>query len=306
MLVTLAAGATAAGDAPAGTLKAGEFTVELNGLNLWYKVSGTGPVCLMPTPSWGCSSDLYFRTLGSMEKLFTVVYLDTRGTGRSGQAKSATEYTWDHLVADLDALRAHLKQDRAWLMGHSDGGVQVLHYACQHPQRVSGLVLLDTIAVDDAKRAADMAARRARRKGQPRYEAAAKVRGLPKTDEEFDKMLTATGPFYWSDPKKAERFKDDFDATKSSVDALEGSVKSKRSGFDLRERLKKVTAPALVVVGDDDFVCSPESATLLHLSLPNSKYLLIEKSGHFPWLEQPRVFETRVPQFLAALGLSAK
>lgn len=31
----------------------GEFTAKVNGLQLWYKVSGRGPVCLMPTPGWG-------------------------------------------------------------------------------------------------------------------------------------------------------------------------------------------------------------------------------------------------------------
>ena len=75
-------------------LQNGEFTAKLNGLKLWYKVSGQGPVCLMPAPGWGPSSDLYFRTLKSLEKTFTIVYLDTRGTGRSERAKSATEYTW--------------------------------------------------------------------------------------------------------------------------------------------------------------------------------------------------------------------
>jgi pimeloyl-ACP methyl ester carboxylesterase len=34
--------------------------------------------------------------------------------------------------------------------------------------------------------------------------------------------------------------------------------------------------------------------------------LVIEESGHFPWMEQPDVFEKRVPEFLYALGLVAK
>ncbi len=66
-----------------GSIATGEFTVRLNGLNLWHKVCGVGPVCLLPTPGWGPSSDLYYHTLGRLETLFTVVYLDTRGTGRS-------------------------------------------------------------------------------------------------------------------------------------------------------------------------------------------------------------------------------
>src|SRR5262245_55475796 len=66
----------------------GEFTAELNGLQLWYKVSGAGPVCLMPTPPWGASSVMCFRTLKPLEENFTVVYLDSRGTGRSQRAGS--------------------------------------------------------------------------------------------------------------------------------------------------------------------------------------------------------------------------
>src|SRR5216683_8286267 len=58
------------------SLAPGEFTAELNGLKLWYKVSGNGPVCLIPTPAWGPSSDLWFRTLKPLENTFTIVYLD--------------------------------------------------------------------------------------------------------------------------------------------------------------------------------------------------------------------------------------
>ena len=133
-------------EASAGNLENGEFTAELNGLKLWYKVSGRGPVCLMPTPAWGPSSDLYFNTLQPIEKTFTIVYLDTRASGRSQPAKSTKEYSWDHLVADIEALRAHLKQDKVWLMGHSEGGEQVLFYVVKHPERVHGLVLLGSRA----------------------------------------------------------------------------------------------------------------------------------------------------------------
>jgi pimeloyl-ACP methyl ester carboxylesterase len=38
------------------------------------------------------------------------------------------------------------------------------------------------------------------------------------------------------------------------------------------------------------------------LSLPDSKLLLIEGAGHFPWLEQPEVFNAQVPSFLASLA----
>lgn len=304
---TMGGGLAAAGDRPPEPLKSGEYTAELNGLKLWYKVSGSGPVCLMPSPAWGPSSDLYFRTLQSMEKLLTVIYLDSRGTGRSARARSGKEYTWDHLVADLDALRAHLQQDRVWLMGHSEGGVQVLHYAAKYPARVNGLVLLTTYAVEDTSYWDDFKERKDRRKQQPWFADAVKALDTPpKTDMEFAEYMKRALPMFWSDPKKIDAFKDDFAALTFSAKAGAGQVQSKRYGFDLRADLKKVTAPALIVVGDDDFICPPEAATRLHLALPNSKLLLIERCGHFPWLEQRSTFEERVPVFLAALGLQPK
>src|SRR5258706_8584883 len=67
-----------AGERRGNGLTNGEFTFQINGIKMWYKVSGTGPVCLMPSPAWCISSDMYIKTLKPMEKIFTMVYLDSR------------------------------------------------------------------------------------------------------------------------------------------------------------------------------------------------------------------------------------
>lgn len=288
------------------SLAPGEFTSELNGLKLWYKVSGTGPVCLMPTPAWGPSSDLWFRTLKPLEKIFTVVYLDSRGTGRSQHAKSTKDYTWNDLVADLDALRAHLKQEKVWLMGHSEGGVQILHYVFKHSERVSGLVLLSAPAVSDEKFLGEWQTRALRRKDQPWFAEAMQALKTDYTSDDqlkagFAKML----PLYWSDPRKIDNYQADFAATSWSADAFHGARDSNHSQYDLTEQLKRVKAPALIVVGDGDFICWPENTKRLHLSLAKSKLLVIENAGHFPWLEQPEAFFRDVPIFLQALNLTS-
>ena len=313
--------ALAADDRAVLPLAVGEHTAQLNGVKLWYKVAGNGPVCLMPSPAQGYSSVVYVRTLGCMEKLFTMVYIDSRGTGQSGRAQALNQYTWDHLVGDLEALRDHLHQQTIWLMGHSSAGYTVLHYALKHPNRVSGLVLLDTAAFYNWKvRVADENMRLARWKGNPLYDGALKAwyarwrmhskledsELLKIGDEENSKNDEACLALYWSDPKKIQQFDYAFKDDKCTIEGTVGERASKRGAFDLRGELRKVTAPALIVCGDDDFICSPECAVTLHLGLPNSKLLLIEGSGHYPWLEQPKVFETRVPEFLAALGLTVR
>lgn len=286
-------------------LKQGEFTAELNGLKLWYKVSGQGPVCLMPNPAWGPSSDLYFRTLKPLEKYFTMVYLDCRGTGRSERAKSGKEYSWVHLVNDLEALRNHLGIEKCWLMGHSEGGILALHFACKHPNRVNGLVLIASAAVITPKDDQAAMARAMKRKNEPWFADALKVQfaGPPKTDEQFAAGMKKMMPAYWADPSRIAKHQEHFEATTLSASAFAGQSESKRLHFDLSADLKKVTVPALIIVGDKDDACPPAMSRTIHLGLANSKYLQFQDCGHFPWLEQSAEFETQVPLFLKALGV---
>lgn len=304
--------AASAGDnkrAATSVLENGEFTAELNGLKLWYKVSGRGPVCLMPTPAWGPSSDLYFRTLQPLEKTFTMVYLDTRASGRSQPANSTREYTWDHLVADIEALRAHLKQEKVWLMGHSEGGEQVLFYAVKHPKRVNGMVLLATRAAMDAKQRADIRERVLSRKNESwfkKYQEAEKK--IPANDEEYAEKMRALAPMKFARPERIVKLREASQGNRRpySLEAGKGSVDSGRDrDYDLTGRLKKVTAPALIVVGAADVSYSPFAAQRMHLALQNSKLLLIEDAGHFPWLEQPEAFFDGMSAFLASLTSNA-
>ena len=297
--------ASGTGSAQKPAIESGEFTETLNGIKLWYKVSGRGPVCVMPTPGWGPSSDVYFRTLKPLEKTFTLVYLDTRGTGRSGRAKAATEYTWDHQVADLEALRAHLKQDKVWLMGHSEGAMQIMHYACKHPDRVAGMVVLASAASVSPLDGLAIGARLSRRKEEAWFAEAMKTHqaGPPKTDADMAAGMAKMLPAYWGDPARIEKYKEHFAATTMSVDAMNGQRASKRMPFDLKGELKKVTAPVLIVAGDKDAFCPPSAAREMHLGFSNSKLLLIEDCGHFMWMEQADVFNAQVPRFLEALGL---
>ena len=115
---------------------------------------------------------------------------------------------------------------------------------------------------------------------------------------QMKKML----PAYWADPARIQKYQEHFAATSMSVDALRGADASKWFPFDLIGELKNITAPALIVAGERDFICPPAEARQMHLSLPNSKLLLIEDCGHFPWLEQAEEFNSQVPRFLQASG----
>ena len=60
--------------------------------------------------------------------------------------------------------------------------------------------------------------------------------------------------------------------------------------LDLRDELRSIEAPTLVVVGDDDFICGPACADAIVRELSNGQLVTIPESGHFVYVEQPEAF----------------
>jgi proline iminopeptidase len=292
------------------TLEQGEFKAKLNGLELWYKVSGKGLVCLIPSPGLGVGVDCLFG-LKPLEEQFTMVYLETRCTGRSEQPKTTKEYTLDHFVEDLEALRRHLKQGQIWLMGHSQAGMQIMGYALKYPKRVKGLILLSSLPGYDGEWNLDFGAQVGRRAKEPWFPDANQALSilfhvLQTKDEEMRSLFLRALPFYFHDQGILKRNAPAFEGAAFSANAHRGCGESGFFSGSLAPRLHEIRAPTLIVVGSDDFVCSPAQAQRLHLGIPCSKLLLIEDAGHFIWMEQPEAFFSGIRKFLSALGYKAQ
>ncbi|HWA49437.1 MAG TPA: prolyl aminopeptidase [Dongiaceae bacterium] len=72
---------------------------------------------------------------------YRIIIFDQRGSGRSQPLGETRENTTPHLIADMEALRAHLGVDRWFVFGGSWGSTLALAYAEHHPERVRGLAL---------------------------------------------------------------------------------------------------------------------------------------------------------------------
>jgi proline iminopeptidase len=93
----------------------------------------------------GSGSSPYLRRLFD-PAAYRIVLLDQRGSGRSTPHASAYDTdmsvnTTEHVMADLEALRRHLRIGRWLVWGGSWGSVLGLRYAQTHPGVVSELVL---------------------------------------------------------------------------------------------------------------------------------------------------------------------
>jgi pimeloyl-ACP methyl ester carboxylesterase len=82
----------------------------------------------------------WVRRLGGR---FRIISLDLQGHGLTGRIPGDC-YTPACMAATVEAVRAHLRIDRATIAGNSMGGAVALHYALAHPDRVTALVLVDS------------------------------------------------------------------------------------------------------------------------------------------------------------------
>ncbi len=69
------------------------------------------------------------------------ILFDQRGAGRSHPYLSRAANTTQHLVADIETIREHLKIEKWLVVGGSWGSTLALAYAEAHPERVTGLVM---------------------------------------------------------------------------------------------------------------------------------------------------------------------
>lgn len=274
-----------------------------DGRKLTYRRLGKGPILLCHPGGPGFSST-YFADLAGLWERFTLVMLNPRGTGGSDRPRDRREYQIDDYVRDVEEVRMHLGLERLLLLGHSHGGVVAQAYAAEHPGRVSKLVLASTLARFGSQQEAAMRAGMDKRSGQPWYADAvaaleAEQDGTFENDQELGELVFREMPLYFARYGPVEAgYLDTLRTETVNADTLQIFNKEIFNTFDLRERLPKITAPTLVITGDDDFICGPMCAAELTAAVRGAREVIVGDSGHMVFIEQPRAFHDEVGDFL--------
>jgi proline iminopeptidase len=281
------------------TIEAGEFYVDNNGVKIWYKVSGEGPVCIFPSAGWGPGSELYYNSMSELESFFTMIYLDTRGTGKSDRPPIET-YTTKNILSDLEAVRKNIHSEEIWLIGHSKGGALVLNYAHGHPGKIRGIILIDASGGINTPPEI-MQKMMMERQNESWFAAASEYfKREPRDEEDWITGTRAIMPMYFSSTVSFLKNKEEMMKTSLSYDAFLGQKYWYDCENNLQYILPKIDISVLIVVGMDDFICGPYVAKDLHFELNNSKLLPIKDAGHFPWMEQPDQFYEGVQRTLCS------
>ncbi len=285
----------------AGSALAQDRSFPSQGVELHYRTAGSGTPVVFLSGGPGFDVD-YMIPLGDfLPAGYQRIFLEQRGTGRSLVTNMTAEtMTLRIVVDDLEALRAHLGQDRLFLVGHSWGAMLAMAYAVAHPDRINRLILIGSggPTLEFAERFSDNIAARLRPDDVDarRYWESADRRGVDR-DKAALSAMKAIVPGYFFDRAKALAF-----AAELKDGSFHPAVNAMLMGdlgknYDLRAGLRRVDRPVLIVQGHQDPV-GDKTAEDIHALLANSALSYINKSGHFPWIEQPEEFRRALAAFL--------
>jgi pimeloyl-ACP methyl ester carboxylesterase len=269
------------------------------GLRLAYERRGSGPL-LVCHPGGPGASSAEFRDFAGLDDTFELVLLSPRGSLGSD---AGPDYALSSYVDDLDALRAHLGVEAFDLLGFSHGGLVAIAYAAAHGGRVRRLVLADTLAAWGAEEQAAMERAIESRSGalwfaDAQHAIAEEQAAAFATVEELVANVRRQMPLYfhrWEGHEEAGReLGEDF----ARMEPLHEFNTVEFPQLDLRGELTTIAAPALVLVGDDDFITGPVCADVLVQGLPDARLVVIPGAGHFSYVEQPQAFRDALVGFL--------
>jgi len=113
------------------------MTVTINGVEIYYEVSGKGrPIILLHAN--GMTHRIFHRLARALAETFTVYALDSRGHGKSGKVK---ELNYRDMADDVIAFIHLFALKDVCLYGFSDGGIIALIAAAQEPGLIDKLIV---------------------------------------------------------------------------------------------------------------------------------------------------------------------
>lgn len=259
--------------------------VHVNGIEIHYVQHGTGDDVLLLC-GLGDDVSAWDAQVGPLSNRYRVTVVDNRGVGRS--SLPAGEFTVRDMAADAIALCDELGVTRAHLMGFSMGGAIAQELTLARPDLVRSLVIVGSWAHSD-----------------PLFrnfiESSIYFSGLADDDEKFLRYFLGSTYSHavWEDGR-IDGFAQAF-LEHPHPQELEAFQRTARAilDHDTRDRLGAITAPTLVVYGEEDIICPPRHSHQIAALIPGAQLVGVPEQAHQPFQEGPESFNRIVLDFMA-------
>ncbi len=263
--------------------------VSLDSTNLNYELDGNGsPVVFIN----GLTMDVngwYFQ-VQEFSKKHKVLRYDCRGQGKSD--KPDMEYSHTMHAEDLKNLLNRLDIQKTHLVGLSNGGMIAQHFALNFPEKVGALVLVDTCSYIDILLHSIITL----------WIKATQIGG-----SEFRYEVSI--PFIFSEDfirknketlEQMKKISSEINPPNAVINLATGCLT-----HNTNDRLSEITAPTLIIVGEEDILIPMKYSRLLNEGIKGSRLVTIDGSGHVPSIEKPEEFNRVVLNFLREIDFDA-
>jgi pimeloyl-ACP methyl ester carboxylesterase len=255
-------------------------------LDVHYEVRGEGSPLLL-LMGWRASLDWWPEPLlAALERRHRLILLDNRGVGRTGDPGGF--YSMGQMADDAVALLDDLGVAEADVFGVSMGGMIAQEVALRHRRRVRRLVLAGTHCGRRARVGSTPAMRRAwvralrapwRVEENLLYLLFSADRGAidPQALAELERVVARSPATPWASAKQWLAI----------------------MRHDTYARLPSISAPTLVVTGEDDLMVAPGNSEVLARRIPGARLVTFPATGHALLRSRAAELDALLRDFLA-------
>lgn len=283
---------------------------EVNGAKIWTVTFGEGDPIFFIAGGPG-NAHFYLRAFDSLFTTNTLVYFDGFGRGKSDTAKSVAEYSLERDIDELEALRKAMGYSSINILGHSYGGVVAQGYAIKYPENVSHLILANTFhSYLMWQENCDNSNREIKTNYPEVWNELmnAREQGVVSSDKIHQDIYSRVpyGFLYAFNPENFGKRKRKPYPNSMNVDLYyqmvgrDGDflVTSDIGTFDYRKLLKNLKMPILIYAGRYDRVAVPWMQVKYKEYCPQAEFVMFERSGHNPQVEEPGATISLIRKFL--------
>jgi pimeloyl-ACP methyl ester carboxylesterase len=269
-----------------------------DGIKLYYEDTGSG-VPIVFVHEFAGDYRSYEEQVRYFSRGYRCITFNARGYPPSDVPADLDSYSQDRARDDIRDVLDALKIDKAHIVGLSMGGFATLHFGFTYPERARSLVIAgcgygaqpdkQQQFVEESEAAAQ------------KFEAL----GMVKAAEGYA-LAPSRVQFQNKDPRGWREFTNQLaqHSVEGATRTLRGVQKRRPSLFGLVDKIKTVTAPTLIMSGDEDFACL-EPALMLKRTILSAALVVMPNCGHTLNLEEPAAFNGHIAQFLHSVDCGA-
>lgn len=257
--------------------------IDVNGLATEYALDGpAGAPVVAFSHSLGANLHLWDAQAARLSDRYRVLRYDIRGHG--GSDVPTASYTLEQMADDFHGLLRGLGIEAAHFVGLSMGGLIGMTMALRFPRAVQSLVLADTTASYGPER-------------KPMWDDRIRVAESQGIEPLLERTMEAwfTAPFRAARPDVIARVREMLRPT--SVVGYVGAIRAIGYG-DLREEIRAIRCPTLILVGEEDRGTDIGMARTMHDAIAGSELVVIPNAAHCSCIEAPEAFNRALLAFL--------